>query len=147
MHLICIKKILLNITRFVAPLLGVTILSVAAVADTPYEKPVGLINAGDAVGMVDLAPHDLSGSMGDYNLRARRIELAPGGGIHPHPHKGKPGIVTVTKGSVYEYRGDDKRELKVGDQWFEDSDTVHWFRNPSKTEAAEIWVVDIVPKK
>lgn len=133
--------------KMTLPFLGAAILSTANAEDKPYEKPVGLVNAGEAVGMVDLEAHNLSGSMNDYDLRARRIVLMPGGGIHPHPHKGKPGIVTVTKGEVYEYRGDNKRELKVGDQWFENSDTVHWFRNPSKTESAEIWVVDIVSSK
>ena len=73
--------------------------------------------------------------------------LAPGGAIHNHPHAGRPGIVRVTKGTVVEYRGSAERTLKVGDAWYENADTVHWFRNPSSTEAAEIWVVDLVPKK
>ena len=51
------------------------------------------------------------------------------------------------KGTVVEGRGDAKRVLKPGDFWLETFDTSHWFVNPSTTEAAELWVVDIVPKK
>jgi len=119
----------------------------AGAADTPPEKPVGLTGTNDAVGLVDLAPHNLPGSIGDYDLRARTVGIAPGGAIHNHPHAGRPGVVRVTKGTVVEYRGSAERSLKVGDYWFENADTVHWFRNPSATEAAEIWVVDLVPKK
>ncbi len=132
-----------------APLLSlVFLLSVpASAADTAPEKPVGLTGTGDAVGLVDLAAHKMPGSMSDYDLRARVVGIAPGGAIHNHPHAGKPGIVRVTKGTVIEYRGDAARTLKVGEFWFENGDTVHWFRNPSSTEAAELWVVDLVPKK
>lgn len=135
--------------RLVTPLLSLAFLiSVSAsAADTPPEKPVGLTGTTDAVGSVAVAPHNLPGSVNDYNLRARAIGIAPGGAIHNHPHAGRPGIVHVTKGTVIEYRGDAKRTLKVGDSWYENADTVHWFRNPSSTEAAELWVVDLVPKK
>lgn len=119
----------------------------AFAADTPPEKPVGLSGATDALGVVDLAPHNLPGLVADYDLRARAIGVAPGGGIHIHSHTGRPGIARVTKGSIVEYRGTAERMLNVGDWWFENADTVHWFRNPSSTEAAELWVVDLVPKK
>lgn len=133
----------------VAPLLSLAfLLSVPShAADTAPEKPVGLTGTADAVGLVDLAPHNLPGSASDYDLRARTIGIAAGGAIHNHPHAGRPGIVRVTKGTVIEYRGTAKRTLKVGDSWYENADTAHWFRNPSKTKAAEIWVVDLVPKK
>lgn len=121
--------------------------SLLAAADMPPEKPVGLTGAADAVGVVDLAPHNLAGAMGDYELRARVIGLAPGGAIHSHPHQGRPGIVRITQGTVIEYRGEASRTLKVGDTWYENAETTHWFRNPSQAEAAEIWVVDLVPKK
>jgi quercetin dioxygenase-like cupin family protein len=119
----------------------------AGAADTPPEKPVGLSGANDAVGLVDLAPHNLPGAVGDYDLRARQLGIAPGGAIHSHPHAGRPGIAHVTKGTIIEYRGSTERTLHVGDSWFENADTVHWFRNPSTTESAELWVVDLVPKK
>lgn len=119
----------------------------ANAADMPPEKPVGLSGASEAVGMVDLAPHMLPGSVADYDLRARTIGIAPGGAIHNHPHAGRPGIARVTKGMLIEYRGTAERTINTGDWWFENADTVHWFRNPSKTEAAELWVVDLVPKK
>ena len=119
----------------------------ASAADTPPEKPVGLTGGNDAVGVVDLAPHNLPGNLADYDLRARTIGVAPGGAIHNHPHAGRPGIARVTKGTIIEYRGTAERTINVGDWWFENADTVHWFRNPSNTEAAELWVVDLVPKK
>lgn len=134
---------------FVTSLFGAAFLVAAAAsgADTPPEKPVGLSGATDAVGVVDLAPHNLPGATGDYDLRARVIGIAPGGGIPSHPHAGRPGIARVTKGTLIEYRGAAQRTINVGDWWFENADTVHWFRNPSATEAAELWVVDLVPKK
>ena len=131
-----------------APLLSLTVLlSPPASANTAPEKPVGVTGTADAVGAVDLAAHNMPGSIGDYDLRARAVGLAPNGAIHNHPHAGRPGIVRVTKGTVIEYRGTTERTLKVGDAWYENADTVHWFRNPSSTEAAELWVVDLVPRK
>lgn len=97
--------------------------------------------------MVDLAPHNLAGAMGDYELRARLIGLAPGGAIHSHSHQGRRGIVRVTQGTVIEYRGEASRTLRVGYTWYENADTILWFRNPSHAEAAEIWAVDLVPTK
>jgi len=134
---------------FVAPLCASALLlaASASAADTPPEKAVGLTGATDAVGQVDLAPHNLPGALGDYELRARTIGIAPDGGIPGHPHAGRPGIARVTKGSLVEYRGAAERTLQVGDTWYETADTVHWFRNPSSTEAAELWVVDVVLKK
>lgn len=128
-------------------LLGLVFLPSARAADKPPEKAVGLSGTSEAVGMVDLALHNMSGSMNDYDLRARAVGIAPGGAIHSHPHAGRPGIVHVTKGTVIEYRGTASRTLKVGDSWYENADTVHWFRNPSSKEPAELWVVDLVPKK
>lgn len=121
--------------------------TVTHASDTPPEKPVGVGGMNDAVGMVDLAPHNLSGAIGDYELRSRLVTLAPGGGIHNHPHAGRPGIARVTKGTLIEYRGSSSRTLQAGDSWLEAADTTHWFRNPSATETAELWVVDLVPKK
>ena len=70
-----------------------------------------------------------------------------GAGDATPPPPARPGIVRVVKGTVVEGRGDAKRVLKPGDFWLETFDTSHWFVNPSTTEAAELWVVDIVPKK
>jgi quercetin dioxygenase-like cupin family protein len=137
--------------RLVAPLFSfaaLTLLSfTASAADTAPDKPVGLTGLNDAVALVDLGQHNLANPTGDYDLRARTIGIAPGGAIHAHPHAGRPGIVRVIKGTVIEYRGTTERTLKAGDSWFENVDTVHWFRNPSSTEAAEIWAVDLVAKK
>jgi quercetin dioxygenase-like cupin family protein len=110
------------------------------------EKSAGL--SGDSpAGLVDLAPHKLAGNMDGYDLRARLLTIAPDGGAAAHPHAGRPGVVRVIKGTVVEGRGTAQRVLTAGDYWFENADTTHWFRNPSQTEAAEIWAVDIVPKK
>jgi quercetin dioxygenase-like cupin family protein len=135
--------------RLAAPLFSVAfLLSItAAAADTPPDKPIGLTGSNDPVGTVDLAPHNLAGSPGDYELRARTIVVAPGGATQNHPHAGRPGIVRVIKGTIIEYRGSAERTVKAGDYWFENADTTHWFRNPSSTEPAEIWAVDLVPKK
>lgn len=137
------------IKGFAAPLFGSALLlaAPAGAADTPPEKAVGLSGATEAVGVVALAPHELPGSPGDYDLRARTLSIAPGGGIPSHSHAGRPGIARVTKGSLVEYRGTTARTLQVGDWWFENADTVHWFRNPSSTDDAELWVVDLVGKK
>jgi len=116
-------------------------------AATPPEHPIGLTGTADAVARVDLAPHQLPGTPGDYDLRARAITLAPGGAINPHSHMGRPGIVRVIKGTVIETRGPVERTLKAGEYWAETAETTHWFRNPSTSETAEIWVVDVVAKK
>ncbi len=115
-------------------------------AVTAPEKPVGIDN-DVAVGLVDLAAHKMPGNTADYDMRARTITLQPGGGAPAHPHAGRPGIVRVTKGTVVEGRGSAQRVLKTGDFWLETHDTTHWFRNPSSTDVAELWIVDMVPKK
>lgn len=147
MTLCSIPRAASRMTCLLSVSLGCLMGSPVGAAETAPEKPVGLTGTSEAVGLVDLAPHNLPGAVGDYDLRARVIGIAPNGAIHSHPHAGRPGIVRVTKGMVVEYRGTSERTLKVGDTWYENADTVHWFRNPSATEAAEIWVVDLVPKK
>lgn len=116
-------------------------------AEVAPDKPVGVSGMNDAVAVVDLAAHNLAGTPADYDLRGRLIGIAPGGAVHSHPHAGRPGLVLVTKGTVVEYRGATSRTLHAGDTWQETNETVHWFRNPSSTEVAEIWAVDLVPKK
>jgi quercetin dioxygenase-like cupin family protein len=138
-------------TAFVSSLYSLAatlfISTAAMAADVAPDKPIGVSGMTDAVGLVDLTPHNLPGAVGDYDLRSRVVGLAPGGAIHAHPHAGRPGIALVTKGVVVEYRGSTSRTLKPGDTWLETHDTVHWFHNPSNTEVAELWVVDLVPKK
>jgi quercetin dioxygenase-like cupin family protein len=138
-------------TTFASSLCGLafTLLfsTVAIASEVAPEKPIGVSGMNDAIGLVDLAPHNLPGAVGDYDLRSRIVSLAPGGAIHSHSHAGRPGIALVTKGVVVEYRGSTSRTLKPGDSWLETHGTVHWFRNPSDTETAELWVVDLVQKK
>lgn len=113
---------------------------------TAPDKNAG-IGGNTPAGTVDLAPHKMAGATGDYELRARLLVIAPDGGAAAHPHAGQPGIVRVIKGTIVEGRGSNQRVLNAGDFWMETADTTHWFRNPSRTEAAELWAVDIVPKK
>ena len=113
---------------------------------TAPEKNAG-IGGNTPAGLVDLAAHKMAGNPGDYELRARLLVIAPDGGAAAHPHAGQPGIVRVIKGTIVEGRGSAQRVLKAGDFWLENADTTHWFRNPSPTESAELWAVDIVPKK
>lgn len=136
-----------SLTAFAAALLLAGAAQAQTQNPTPPEKPTGVNGMNDAVGSVDLTAHAMPGPVTDYDLRARLIGIAPGGAIHSHPHAGRPGIVRVVKGSVIEYRGSTARTLNLGDTWYENADTVHWFRNPSATEPAELWVVDLVPKK
>jgi len=105
------------------------------------------IGGNTPAGLVDLAAHQMKGNPGDYELRARLLTIAPGGGAAAHPHAGQPGIVRVIKGTIIEGRGSAQRLLKAGDHWVENADTTHWFVNPSRTETAELWAVDIVPRK
>ena len=137
--------------RTVCTLAVVATLSACASAPDTTKLSAPTANSGlsgdTPVGLVDLAAHKMAGTPADYDLRARALTLAPGGGVGNHPHAGRPGIVRVVRGTVVEGRGDAKRVLKPGDFWLETFDTSHWFVNPSTTEAAELWVVDIVPKK
>jgi quercetin dioxygenase-like cupin family protein len=127
--------------------LALLVSAAASATETAPEKAVGISGTGEPVALVDLVPHQLPGAAVDYDLRARLVKVAPGGAINNHPHAGRPGIVRVVSGTVIEYRGSASRTLKVGEFWTETSDVVHWFRNPSTTEGAELWVVDLVPRK
>jgi len=51
------------------------------------------IGGNTPAGLVDLAAHQMKGNPGDYELRARLLTIAPGGGAAAHPHAGQPGIV------------------------------------------------------
>jgi mannose-6-phosphate isomerase-like protein (cupin superfamily) len=131
----------------VAAALALVFSAAASGSETAPEKAHGISGTGEPVALVDLVPHQLPGAAVDYDLRARIVKVAPGGAIHNHSHAGRPGIVRVTAGTVIEYRGNVARTLKLGEFWTETSDVVHWFRNPSATEVAELWVVDLVPRK
>jgi len=84
-------------------------------------------------------------SMQGYNMRGRKITLAPGGATAEHSHAERPGIVYVIKGKVNEYRNGEKIEYSAGDTWIETADTVHWVENPSD-EPSVIFMVDL-PKQ
>jgi quercetin dioxygenase-like cupin family protein len=81
-----------------------------------------------------------------YELRGRRIVIAPGGTIAEHSHADRPGIVYVIEGLVTEYRNGQGRVMKPGESWAEDAGTIHWIENATDMPAV-IWAVDIVKKQ
>jgi quercetin dioxygenase-like cupin family protein len=83
--------------------------------------------------------------MAGYELRGRRIVVAPGGAVTEHSHASRPGMVYILEGSMTEHRGDVARVVKPGDTWAEDANTVHWFVN-STDKPCVFWAVDLVEK-
>ncbi len=78
-----------------------------------------------------------------YELRARRIIVAPGGQVTEHSHADRPGVVYVLEGTLTEHRGLAARVVNAGDTWAEDAGTVHWFENIS-AKPSVILAVDVV---
>ncbi len=79
-------------------------------------------------------------------LRARELEIEPGGVVAVHRHDGRPGVAYIISGQMTEHRaGVDGGVVKrAGDTAFEESGTVHWWINEGD-EVAKALVVDIVP--
>lgn len=84
-------------------------------------------------------------SMDGYELRGRRIAIAPGGTITEHSHADRPGIVYILEGSLTEHRNGIARVVRPGDTWSEDANTIHWIENTTD-KPATIWAVDLVKK-
>ncbi|HEY8102818.1 MAG TPA: cupin domain-containing protein [Burkholderiaceae bacterium] len=85
-------------------------------------------------------------AMDGYELRGRRIIIAPGGTITEHSHADRPGIVYILEGSLTEHRKGVGRVVKPGDTWAEEADTIHWIENTTDKPAV-IWAVDLVKKQ
>lgn len=85
-------------------------------------------------------------SMDGYELRGRRIVLAPGGTVTEHSHADRPGIVYILEGTLTEYRNGVGRIVKPGDTWAEEANTVHWMENTTDKPAI-FWAVDLVKKQ
>jgi quercetin dioxygenase-like cupin family protein len=85
-------------------------------------------------------------SMDGYELRGRRIVIAPGGTITEHSHADRPGIVYILEGSLTEYRNGVARIVKPGDTWAEEASTTHWMENATDLPTV-IWAVDLVKKQ
>lgn len=81
-------------------------------------------------------------------LRARELEISPGGIVAVHRHDGRPGVAYIVSGQMTEHRVGEKGPVvkKAGDTAFEMTGTVHWWKNEGTT-VARIVVVDIVPIK
>ena len=85
-------------------------------------------------------------SVDGYMLRAREIDVAPGGVVAVHRHDGRPGVAYIVSGEMTEHRAgtDGPVVKKAGDTAFEESGTIHWWENEGDTTARAI-VVDLVP--
>jgi len=116
----------------------------AGTLDLAPDKPVGISGLDQAVGTIDLARYPLFGGIGEYELRSRIVDVAPGGAIASHAHAGSPAFAILSEGVVIEYGDTAKRAVQPGALWVHDAP--HWYRNPSTTQAAELWVVDLVAK-
>lgn len=79
-------------------------------------------------------------------MRMRRIEIAPGGSIGEHSHRGRPAVLHVLDGSIVERRGAAQRRYAAGDSYAIGGDASHAIENPGATPAVYI-EVDIVPAR
>ncbi|GJM02550.1 MAG: hypothetical protein DHS20C08_10510 [Rhodomicrobium sp.] len=79
-------------------------------------------------------------------LRAREIDIEPGGVVAVHRHDQRPGVAYMVKGQLTEHRRGEKAPVvkKAGDSAFEKTGVTHWWINEGNT-IARIIVVDIVP--
>lgn len=131
----------MNVVKNIALVAALGLCSVGAFAAKP-EKTQGL----------DVSPLELHAleaqipAMKGYELRARRIVIAPGGTIAEHSHADRPGVVYILEGTMTEHRGDVSRQVTAGDTWTEALDTVHWMENTSG-KPCTIIAVDLVLKK
>ncbi len=78
-------------------------------------------------------------------LRAREIDIAPGGKVAVHEHNGRPGVAYIVHGQLTEHRLGTPGPVvkKAGDTAFEKTGVTHWWINEGKT-TARIIVVDII---
>ncbi|MBK8336289.1 MAG: cupin domain-containing protein [Sterolibacteriaceae bacterium] len=77
-------------------------------------------------------------------MRMRRVEIAPGGGVDTHSHRGRPAVLYIVTGSIVERRGGAQRTYSAGDSYAIGGDTTHAIDNPGAAPAIYI-EVDIVP--
>lgn len=79
-------------------------------------------------------------------MRMRRIEIAPGGSIDMHSHRGRPAVLYIVDGRIIERRGEARREYRAGESYAIGGDTSHAIDNPGSLPAAYI-EVDVVPAR
>ena len=98
----------------------------------------------ELLAMVDLGP-EIEGMAG-HQLRMRRFIFEPGAVFGPiHDHKGRPGTVYISQGTITDHRDGVATDYGPGVGWPEDRNTTHWLENRGKVPAVEI-SVDIVRK-
>jgi quercetin dioxygenase-like cupin family protein len=77
-------------------------------------------------------------------LRARRLDIAPGGVVPWHSHGDRPAMILITSGEISEYASNCKVPIvhKAGDIAAERSPTAHWWKNHG-TEPVVIYSFDL----
>src|SRR5450631_1017317 len=116
---------MLKITKIAAEVAITALLLVGITNSFAAQKPEKTQGLGETV----LQQFPLAAqipAMQGYELRGRRIVIAPGGAVTEHSHADRPGIVYILEGSMTEHRGEIARTVNVGDTWAEDVNTLHW---------------------
>ena len=79
-------------------------------------------------------------------MRMRQVDIAPGGSIDTHSHRGRPAVLYIIEGSIVERRGAAVREYLAGESYAIGGDLSHAIENPNPIPATYI-EVDIVPAR
>jgi quercetin dioxygenase-like cupin family protein len=90
--------------------------------------------AAQVVSTIDLGP-DLPG----YQLRLRKVTVAPGGIVALHSHRERPGFAYILAGTVTELRdGGYVKEYGPGGVLTESRDVTHWAENRGMTTVVAV---------
>jgi quercetin dioxygenase-like cupin family protein len=127
--------------RFVRPALFlsacVILAARAAGEDAPPTQNRGFTSP--VVASLDLGP-EIEGMQG-RQLRMRVLTIEPGGVIAIHPHKDRPTVVHLLRGTWLERRdGGWTKEHHEGESWAEGKETTHWAENRGTVPAVAIAV-------
>lgn len=78
---------------------------------------------------IDLAKEPVA--IGGRALRARRLDIAPGGVVPWHSHGDRPAQILIASGEITEYASTCRVPIvhKAGDITAEKSPTAHWWKN------------------
>ena len=94
----------------------------------------------------DITTYDISSDvpgLNTYLLRSRYIDVGPNGVVPIHPHEGRPGILQIVEGEIYQHRSDRRSELmSTGSITLESQKLAHWWEN-STDKPVRIWSVDL----
>lgn len=87
------------------------------------------------VSTIDLGPDLLP----EYQLRFRKITVAPGGVVAIHSHAERPGFAYILAGTVTEFRaGGYVKEYGPGEVLTEARDITHWAENRGTTTVVAV---------